>query len=149
MATAAKKSPATDHPSAWIAQEAGDQLQGEVVEIIRAWSDKRNDFYPILKVKTADGLVLDWHAFHTVSYNQIDEKRPIPGEHVVITYRGEGKDNTKGNPAKVYHLTITNRDPRKEAEDVYARMFGAPPQPRASNDPPAPATDTADDIPWH
>lgn len=118
----------TDYPNAWIPQHDGDSITGELVEIVRAWSDARarngDGFYPLLKLKLPDGNLKDFHAFQIVSFNQVREKQPLPGETVTITYRGEGKAKEGQNAPKLFQIDVHGRDPQEAAADTYADLFG-------------------------
>lgn len=129
MPTKEQKSLQEAHPNTWIAIDEGDTLTGDIVEVIRAWSDARNNgptgdgWYPLLKVRTSDGVVLDFHAFSAVTYREVMEKQPIPGERIIVTYQGvSGKAKSNQNPPKLYNVSLPNRDPREAARNIYARM---------------------------
>lgn len=131
MASATKthKQLQEEHPNTWLPENEGDTLDGTIVEVIRAWSDARNNgntgdgWYPLLKVRTNDGSVMDFHAFSAVSYREVMDKQPIPGERIVVTYQGvSGKAKQGQNPPKLYNVALPDRDPREAARNVYARM---------------------------
>jgi hypothetical protein len=117
-----------EHPNSWIAIEEGDQLVGVVAEVTMAWSDARakgnngDGFYPLVRVDTGDGIILAFHAFSVVSYNEIMEKQPIPGERIVVTYQGLGKKKEDQNAPKIFHVNVQGRDPIKMAANVYSQM---------------------------
>lgn len=143
---------AKEHPNAWIPVEAGDTLEGVVTDVTRAWSDQRakngDGFYPLLRVQTDDGVTLDFHAFTVVSYNQVMEHQPIPGERIIITYQGEGKAKDGNNAPRIFHVRLPERDPRAAANSVYSRL-GADRlvNDLKSNAPPAELTQTDDQTP--
>lgn len=114
------------HPDSWIAVDAGDTLEGELVDIDASWSDVRNDgsYYPLLTVKTIDGSELKVHCFGAVLFNEIEKRRPEIGDHIVITYLGTGEVKTKGqNPPELYRVRLPGK--AGSAERAYAKMFGA------------------------
>lgn len=134
---------------AWIPEEPGDTLTGKIIEVVRAWSDARTNggkdmdrgWYPLIRVKTDNGNVRDWHVFSAVAENRVMDKQPLPGETITITYLGvSDKTPPKGqNAPKLWALDIAGRDPAVEARNVYAQLGAAPrPVPNAQ----------ADDIPW-
>lgn len=121
--------------NAWIPKTEGERLTGEVIEIIRGWSDARTNggkdpergWYPLLRLKTADGRERDWHAFGAVAENRIYDKQPLPGETITVTFLGvSSKTPPKGmNAPKLYRLEVHGRDPVREAQMVYSQL-GAP-----------------------
>lgn len=125
------------YPNAWIGVTEGDVLEGDVIEVTRAWSDQRargagGGWYPLLQVRTDDGPILSWHAFETVAYNRVMEIQPLPGERIIVTFRGEGKAKPGMNAPKLYSITLPTRDPKDTARAVYGRL--APDQPRGNSD---------------
>jgi hypothetical protein len=128
MATKEAQSLREQYPNAWIPVEEGDKLQGTVMEVVRAWSDARNQgagdgWYPLIRVQTTDGQTLDFHAFSAVGYNAVMEKQPVPGEQITVTYKGVSSKAKPGqNPAKLFHIHITGRDSVAEANSVYGRI---------------------------
>lgn len=128
-----------EHPNAWIALEEGDTLEGTVTAVKRAWSDAKNNgtgdgWYPLLMVETSDGTELGFHAFTTVTYNEVIDQRPRPGEKIVVTYKGEGRKKEGKNPPKIYSVRLPDRDPAEAADNVYNQL-----QPARSNTPAAQA----------
>lgn len=116
------------YPNTWIPEEPGDSLSGTVREITRAWSDAKNKgtgdgWYPLLKIqRDDDGALKDFHAFMTVSFNQVMEQQPVPGEHVVVTFQGFGKAKPNQSAPKIFHLRVDGRDPVAAANAVYGRI---------------------------
>jgi hypothetical protein len=116
------------YPNAWIPIDEGDQLEGTIASVTRAWSDARNKgqgdgWYPLLQVQTTDGPILAFHAFSHVSYNEVMEHMPVPGERIVVTYQGvSGKAKPGQNPAKLFHISLPSRDPKAAAAAVYSRL---------------------------
>ncbi len=130
---AEKKTLRDEHPNAWIPLEEGDRLEGTVVEVTRAWSDARHKdvnstedgFYPLVRVQTADDVVLAFHAFSVVSFNQVIEHQPLPGEKIIVTFQGLGKKkDASRNAPKLFHISMPDRDPRAAAQSIYARFGG-------------------------
>lgn len=120
----------SQYPNAWIPLEAGDRLEGVVVDVTRAYSDARargtgNGFYPLVQVQTNDGPILNFHAFSAVSYSTVMEKQPLPGERIVVTYTGEGKAKDGRSAPKLFVIQLPGRDPRETARNVYARLGGS------------------------
>lgn len=119
---------ADQYPNTWIPEEPGDSLSGTVREITRAWSDAKNKgtgdgWYPLLKIqRDDDGALKDFHAFMTVSFNQVMELQPVPGEHVVVTFQGLGKAKPNQSAPKIFHLRVDGRDPVAAANAVYGRI---------------------------
>lgn len=116
-----------EHPDVWIPVEVNDCLQGKVVDVDTAWSDLKNngdgDFYPLLTVETTDGLELKWHAFETVADNAVMKVEPVPGEHIIITYKGESENAKKGqSPAKLFTVRCPDRPPEQAAHNAYSRL---------------------------
>lgn len=116
-----------DHPDVWIAVHEGDSLDGELVDVTRAYSDARaqrgDGFYPLLSIRTADGVTLKFHAFSAVSYNEVMDWQPVPGERMRITYLGEASKAKPGqNVAKLYKISMPDRDPRERAKSVYSTL---------------------------
>lgn len=119
-----------DYPNAWIPQQAGDSITGVLTDIKRAWSDARDKgnnegFYPLLQLQLDDGTFKDFHAFQIVSYNQVREVQPLPGETITITYKGEGRAKEGLNAPKLFDIKVAGRDPIKQATDTYAKLFGS------------------------
>lgn len=135
---------------AWIPEQPGDKLTGTIVEVIRAWSDARTNggkdmergWYPLIRLKTDNGNIRDWHAFGAVAENRVLDKQPLPGETITVTYLGiSDKTPPKGmNAPKLFQLDIAGRDPRAEAADVYAQLGAR--ERKTQQAPPD------DDIPW-
>lgn len=132
---------ATKESNAWIPKQEGDTLEGEVIELVRGWSDVRTNggrdmdrgWYPLLTIRQADGTEKLWHAFETVAFNRVLDKQPIPGETIRVTYLGESdKEPPKGmNRPKLYRLEVVGRDPAQEARTVYGQLGGSVPEPSA------------------
>lgn len=142
------------YPSAWIPTDEGDELVGKVIDLARAWSDARalgnngNGWYPLLKIEKDDGIVVDFHAFQTVAMNQVNDKRPIQGDRVKITYRGEGKAKDNKNAPKLFYIMVEGRDPTEQASRIYAQIFGADDTPPVAQTA-EPSQDTSlDDVPF-
>lgn len=108
---------------AWVPDQPGDELQGKIVSVERAWSDYKNGFYPILRIETDTGEVKAFHAFRTVALSQVLAKRPTTGEVVKITYLGPRppKPGDKGSPPVGYRLEIEGRGPEAD-ERTYDSM---------------------------
>lgn len=112
------------YPDVWM-PEAGDTLTGVVWDLDRAWSDARakgnagDGWYPLIYVMQADGVVLKWHAFTTVSHRQVLDHQPAPGEAVKITYLGEGRAKQGMNAPRIYKLIMPDRDPKERAARIY------------------------------
>jgi hypothetical protein len=125
MTTTEKK----EYPNAWVPRTDGETLTGELVEITRAYSDQRakngDGFYPLLHIKQPNGNVTTFHAFQVVSYNQVRDKQPLPGETLTITYQGEGTAKNGNNAPKLFRIDIEGRDPETAARNTYAQLFGA------------------------
>jgi hypothetical protein len=70
---------------AWKPEE-GAKLIGTVVETDERESKHGN--YPLVVVETDDGDEIAVHCFHTVLKNEVERKRPEPGDLIGIVYRG-------------------------------------------------------------
>jgi hypothetical protein len=111
-----------DHPDVWIPVEVGDSLEGNVMDVDTAWSDARGDYYPLLVVLTRDNIELKWHAFETVADNQVMKLQPVPGEEIIITYKGEGAAKPGRNAPKLFTIRIPGRDPATAAANIYGQL---------------------------
>lgn len=120
------------HPDSWIPEKEGDRLEGTVVAVVRAWSDTRangkagDGWYPLLRIRQGgrDGKVVAFHAFTTVSYNEVVDKQPVPGEKIIVTYRGEGRAKQGQNAPRIFDVELPNRDPVAEAQATYSGFAG-------------------------
>lgn len=129
MPQAAKKSEdlREQYPNAWIAQNEGDTLEGTVTAVKRAWSDQKNNgmgdgWYPLLMVRTSDGVELGFHAFTTVTYREVIDQRPRPGEKIIVTYQGEGRAKAGMNAPRIFSVRLPDRDPKEAADNVYNQL---------------------------
>lgn len=123
--------PAPENTDAWIPEDIGDSLQGEVVEVDSAWSDWRAGqvpgdpdagWYPLLTIKQdGTGALVKLHGFRTVLYNELLKRQPIPGEQIVVTYMGAGEAKNGRNAPEVYRVTVPGRPP-EAARAVYGGM---------------------------
>jgi len=125
-----------ENPATWVAVNPGDHLDGDMVEVAAAWSDVQYDgrdpqsgYYPLLRVKVrnAEGYksddVLAVHCFAAVLRDRILTQEPINGEHIVITYDGEGEAKTKGrNAPQLYRVEMPDRDPEEAARKAYSQF---------------------------
>lgn len=132
MATKQKSDDIRDqYPNAWIPVNEGDTLEGTVTAVKRAWSDQKNSgtgdgWYPLLMVRTSDGVELGFHAFTTVTYREVIDQRPRPGEKIIVTYQGESNKSKPGqNPARLFSVRLPERDPREAADNVYNQLAPA------------------------
>lgn len=129
---------------AWIAKNPGDSITGVVTDLDVAWSDFRAQHskdpdagnYPLITVQTEDGQTRKIHAFRTVLFNEVMKRQPKPGEKIVVTFTGYGKEKSGMNPPHIYTLQTPDRDPDATAKSVYGRIPGAP-APVAESDVPA------------
>jgi hypothetical protein len=113
------------HPDAWIAVEPGETLEGEIVDVTDAWSDVRQggSLYPLITVRTDDGVELKVHCFGAVLYNEIMRYRPEIGERIEIRYLGQGKAKQRGmNPPELYRVRVPGRG--RQAASTYDRIEG-------------------------
>jgi hypothetical protein len=131
-----------ENPQTWIAVDEGDTITGEVTNIVAAWSDAQNGYYPLLTVRVIDSqggdyatdAILSLHAYATALHNEIVAQRVLPGETIRVEYFGTGEARVRGQSgAERYRLTIPNRPPEKVAEIAYSqlRRRGERPQPPA------------------
>jgi hypothetical protein len=119
----------SDAPSdAWMPTAPGDQLVGEVVDVDMAWSDYRNGYYPVLTVRTDDGVELKLHAFRTVLFNEVVKWQPVVGERIIVTYLGAGKAKAGMSAPHIYKLRIEGRS-GMDARSVYRRLQAPAPRP--------------------
>lgn len=115
---------AAEHPDTWIPLEAGDAIEGTIVDATSAWSDQigdSGDFYPLLTIEQEDGTTKKVHCFSTVIFNEVMAKQPQVGEKVKFVYEGEGEVKVKGrNAPKLYRLYIEGRT--DQAQRVYDQI---------------------------
>lgn len=144
MAPQSRTEPAPGTSQAWIPELEGDTLTGTVQEVIDAWSDQRNGFYPLLIVVDEDGIPRALHAFTAVLYAEVLRKRPMPGDQVEVTYLGLSANSKPGqNPAKRYRVKVPGRE-GEQARMAYDRLGGERDQlPTPAPEPDVPI-DTAD-----
>lgn len=127
-----------EHANSWIPVEAGDTIMGKVVDVTEAWSDQRQkgSWYPLLRLTAEDATGYNLaqrspefkvHCFGTVLFNEVMRHRPEVGERVRITYRGQGKAKSKGNPPELYTVRVEGRT--DQAERAYSRIEGGPARP--------------------
>lgn len=143
---------AAEHPDTWIPLNAGDEIQGQIVDATSAWSDQigdNGDFYPLLTIDMGNGETKKVHCFSTVIFNEVMSKQPQVGENVRFVYEGEGEVKVKGrNAPKLYRLYIEGRT--DQAQRVYDaigknRRMGAGAQALAERQAAAQATDGESD----
>ena len=100
-------------PEAWKAVE-GDKLIGELADLDMRESEY-GDPYPILVVDAEEGSTMNgepitgeyaWHAFHTMSRNEVKRRRPQIGERVGISYHGKGVAASGMSPPEKYRLLL-------------------------------------------
>jgi hypothetical protein len=137
-------------PESWRPKNPGEKLIGELTDVDLRESEY-GDPYPILTVLVEsgqeDGKQLEpgvekaWHAFHTMSRNEVTKKKPQIGERVGIVYAGFGEAQPGMNAPVRWRLLV---DRPKRAIDY---------EPLAENEsegdeplPPAAAAD--DDLPF-
>ncbi len=111
-----------------------------------AWSDYRDGYYPLLTVRTDDGMELKLHAFRTVLYNEIIKWQPVVGERIVVTYRGAGKPKAGMNPPHIYRVRVEGRS-ATDARDIYRSLQAPEPKPASETDLPADMPE-ADELPF-
>lgn len=137
---------AMEYAQGWRPQE-GDTIIGVVAELGRGYSEYRdaNDGYPIVTLtletdaqvadgtKVSPGEQVSVHCFHTALENKVKELRPVTGERIGFTYKGEvpSKDGKR-----TYHSYVVRMPGRNQAD-----FWGDTPSPAA----PAPVTT---DVPW-
>ena len=115
----AREEVASKHPNSWIPILEGDTLTGEVTHVGKGWSDVQDSFYPILGVTPDGGGEVMVHAFHTALANEIIGQRPLPGERVTITYRGQGEARVRGQSgAFSYRVRVHGR-----SAESYDRLY--------------------------
>lgn len=157
-----------EHADSWIAVEVGDYIEGKVVEVISAYSDKRmgangqrGSNYPLLVVKVEKatgypaGIELKVHCFSTVMFNEIRKLRPAVGERITFTYQGQGEAKSGLNPPELYRLRVHDRPAERTYDDIfgpslatqYVERARAENEARARNDAPPP-TQVDEDIPF-
>lgn len=111
-------------PEPW-KPEPGDKLIGELVDFDTRESEY-GDPYPILTVLAGDGSTMDgepisgehaWHAFHTMSRGEVQRKQPQIGEHVGISYYGEGRAAEGMNAPKRFRLLVDRQQQLTMAGD--------------------------------
>jgi hypothetical protein len=138
-------------PEPWKASK-GDKLIGELVDLDMRDSEY-GDPYPILTVDAGDGSTMDgdpirgehaWHAFHTMARNEVAKKRPQIGEQVGISYHGKGQAAPGMNAPERWRLIVDR--PRSEQPPIDWDAIAAQPEPAATPEPAAAASD--DDIPF-
>lgn len=121
-----------ENTDAWIPEDVGDTLRGEVIDVDSAWSDWRaqqnpadpaGGFYPLLTIRQeGTGDVVKLHGFRTVLFNELVKREPIPGEVIEVTYVGTGEAKKAGmNPPEVYRVSVPGRPP-EAARSIYRGM---------------------------
>jgi hypothetical protein len=98
----------SDYAPAW-KPSSGDKLIGELIAVNErlGYKDER---YPILTLRCADGSEFAVHAFHSVLRNEVGKQNPQIGETVAIKYGGEvAKEDGRGR----YHAyrLVVDRSP--------------------------------------
>lgn len=86
--------------------EDGDVLTGTVHAVSKAWSDWTNEFYPLVTVKTADGALVDVHAFHATLKARLMELRPEVGSEIEVAYLGKRPTKDGKREVAVYKVTV-------------------------------------------
>jgi hypothetical protein len=126
----------TRSTDAWVPTKKGETLSGEVTEVGKVWSDYRLGFYPLVTIKDDDGTIWRFHAFRTVANNLVLEKRPLPGERIVITYEGARKPKPTdiGNPPVIYRIEMPGRPPESVGA-IYDSIEGQTPKPIVAVEP--------------
>ena len=126
---ASKTSNPAPESDAWIPENPGDQITGQIIDVDQAWSDVSDTFYPLLRIDTDDGI-RTVHGFRTVLRNEIIKRRPIPGERITITFQGvSGKEPRKGQSAPWIFVVQVHRSEeahRMAADRMYDSLGGAP-----------------------
>jgi hypothetical protein len=127
-----------EHPESWVAVSEGDLLIGKVLDIVDAWSDKRNNLkggnYPLLTIGDIEEATgynvkevreLKVHCFGTILFNEIMRKQPTVGERIRFIYRGQGKDKKgTGNPPELYSITVASKNAAARAYANIERSEG-------------------------
>lgn len=118
---------------AWIATEVGQTLKGEVVDVDTAWSkwreranqsDPNAGWYPLLTIKEdGTGTIYKLHGFRTVLFNELVKRAPIPGETIIVEYKGPGEAKDGMNPPEIYRVHVEGRSP-EAAKDIYKNLVG-------------------------
>lgn len=132
MATTRRKAaPAPDPepertaPEGWRPDE-GDTLKGTVTELDWGWSDFQNASYPLVTLKTDNGLVAV-HCFHTVLKDRVMRIRPEIGDRLEITFDGkQPSKRNRGQEVAVYTVLAPDRKQDAKAfwEDAEHRARG-------------------------
>ena len=89
--------------------KAAEKLVGVVAEISRRTSDFGPD-YVILVVRRDDGSEAAFHAFHTTSRAEVQQKQPQVGERVAIGYFGTGPSGKPGMAGPQLYRLVVDRD---------------------------------------
>ena len=95
----------------------------------------------ILTVRCDDGTELAWHAFHTTSRADVQQKQPQVGERVAIGYFGTGPSGKPGMAGPQLYRLIVERDETSKFD--YGRV-GDEPKATAKAEP----VPEDDGIPW-
>lgn len=122
-----------DNPNTWIPVNPGDLIDGDAVEVVAAWSDVQDDFYPLLRIRVdqatgytvpdKDELILAVHGFPVVLRDRLLSHQPAPGERLIITFEGIGESKTRGrNAPALYRVELPDRDPAETAAKVYSQL---------------------------
>ena len=101
-------------PEPWGGRKKGDKLIGELVDRDTRASEY-GDPYEILTVDAEEGSIMDgkpitgeyaWHAFHTMSRNEVARRNPRIGERVGIAYHGTGEAAPGMNAPERYRVLV-------------------------------------------
>jgi hypothetical protein len=92
---------------AWVPKENGDRIEGRVVDVTS--TDAGWGPYPIVTLRTAQGIERDVHAYHTVLRKELARRHPKIGDEITIVFQGvsEPTVDAKGNKrsgAKLYKV---------------------------------------------
>lgn len=73
----------TDIPDGWRPEE-GDIVLGKVLNLQTAWSDEKEDYYPIIIIDDEVKGPVSVHAFHAALLDRLSKLKPEVGERIGI-----------------------------------------------------------------
>ena len=87
----------------WI-PEVGDKIIGKLIAKTTAKSEYGE--YPLLELDTADGALVQVHAFGTIFANEIERRNPSIGDRVGIQYVKDLPNPNGKQPMKQFRVVV-------------------------------------------
>lgn len=97
-----------EYPTSWVPEAAGDEIGGELVRYERG-TTRRGEEHWIAVLRAPDESERSVWLLHTALLGQFKDKRPKPGEAVLIRFEGK-RESAAGVSYAAYRVEVA-RDP--------------------------------------